>query len=117
MLDPGTDKCPDFILQVAGFGNPTAQEVAKILESEEVVLGCPQRRCRAAYSALGIENFGWPVCRAAYLANIPILIRSSALRAGALNVPVGKETATNFAIILLDFARADVASVLGLLDR
>src|SRR5271157_4619927 len=47
LLNPGADKCPDFILQVAGFGNPTAQELAKILESEKEVLGCPQRRCRA----------------------------------------------------------------------
>jgi hypothetical protein len=113
LLDPGTDKCPNFILQVAGFGNPTAQEIAKILESKKEVLRCPQSRCRAAYSALGIENFGWPVGRSAYLADIPILIRSSALWAGALNVPVGEETATNLAIILLDFASGDVASVLG----
>ena len=92
---------------------PLTQELdgARVGELEEVVRGGLQHWRRARERALGIDEIGGRVDRAALLARVAVLVRRPALGAGALDEAVCEEHALGGVVELLDLLGVDQARV------
>jgi len=96
-------------LQVAGLLGVVAQEslAARVGKAEEEVLGFAPHRCRTRHGRVGVDQVGRGVGGAADLAGIAVLVLRAALRALALDVPVGQEHLAHRVEELLDRAPGD----------
>ena len=105
----------DAVLQRAGT-QPVAQHVAELGQVEEQLGDALHHRLGAADGGIGVDQFGGRVSGAADFAVIAVLVRSAALRAGALDEAVGQEHALFRVIQLGDLFFEDIAGGLIALE-
>ena len=84
----------------------------RIRQAEEVVRGGLQNRYGTRDGAVGINQVGRRIHRAALFARVAVLIRRAALRAGALDEAVGEEHADFFVVELLNIGGVDETGIL-----
>ena len=113
--EPFVELVRHFRLYVAGIGDVrkqiAAQLVFEVAELEEVMFGFFGDRRHARQRRHGILQFGRRVGGAAHFTAVAVLVLGPALRALALDEPVGQEHLLDRIVRLLDHAPGDMPGI------